>query len=58
MSSWAAILIVAMLGLMTYSMRAVAIVALAQRTIPSAAERALRYVGPAVLAASPGGRRT
>ena len=51
MSVWAAIAIVLMLGLMTYSMRAVAIVALAHRTIPPMAERALRNVGPAVLAA-------
>ena len=51
MSVWAAIVIVAVLGLMTYSMRAVAIVALANRTIPPAAQRALRNVGPAVLAA-------
>lgn len=51
MSTWSAILIVAIVGLMTYSMRAVAIVALAHRTIPPAVERALRSVGPAVLAA-------
>ncbi len=51
MSPWAAIAIVAMLGLMTYSMRAVAIVALANRTIPPAVGRMLRYVGPSVLAA-------
>jgi branched-subunit amino acid transport protein len=51
MSVWSAALIVAMVGLITYSMRAVAIVALANRTIPPAAGRALRYVGPAVLAA-------
>ena len=51
MSTWAAVLIVAAVGVMTYSMRAVAIVALANRTIPPWAERGLRYVGPAVLAA-------
>lgn len=51
MSTWAAVLIVAAVGVMTYSMRAVAIVALANRTIPTWAERGLRYVGPAVLAA-------
>ena len=51
MSIWAAIAIVALVGVMTYSMRAVAIVALAHRTIPPVAERALRNVGPAVLAA-------
>lgn len=46
-----AMLIVAVVGLMTYSMRAVAIVALANRSIPPWAEVALRSVGPAVLAA-------
>ena len=51
MSVWSAVLIVAMVGLMTYGMRAVAIVALAKRAIPPWAERALRSVGPAVLAA-------
>ena len=51
MSVWSAVLIVAMVGLMTYAMRAVAIVALANRAIPPWAERALRSVGPAVLAA-------
>ena len=51
MSTWAAVLIVAAVVVMTYSMRAVAIVALANRTIPPWAERGLRYVGPAVLAA-------
>jgi branched-subunit amino acid transport protein len=48
---WASITIVAMVGLMTYSMRAVVIVAMANRTIPAPIERALRSVGPAVLAA-------
>ena len=36
---------------MTYGMRAVVIVAMADRTISPAVARALRYVGPAVLAA-------
>jgi branched-subunit amino acid transport protein len=51
MSAWSAIAIVLMVGAMTYGMRAVAIVALANRTIPTSVERALRSVGPAVLAA-------
>lgn len=51
MSTWSAVAIVAVIGLMTYSMRAVAIVTLADRAIPAWAERALRSVGPAVLAA-------
>lgn len=51
MSAWSAVLIVAVVGLMTYSMRAVVIVAMANRAIPSAIEIALRSVGPAVLAA-------
>ena len=51
MSTWSAVVIVAVVGAMTYSMRAVVIVALANRTIPPALERALRSVGPAVLAA-------
>lgn len=51
MSMWASITIVAMVGFMTYSMRAVVIVAMANRTIPAPIERALRSVGPAVLAA-------
>ncbi len=51
MSTWSAILIVAMVASMTYSMRAVVIVALANRTIPPWAGRWLRSVGPAVLAA-------
>lgn len=46
-----AILIVVVVGVMTYSMRAVAIVALADRTLPSWAVVVLRSVGPAVLAA-------
>ncbi len=51
MSTWSAVAIVAVVGLMTYSMRAVAIVSLADREVPAWAERALRSVGPAVLAA-------
>lgn len=51
MSTWSAVLIVAVVGVMTYSMRAVVIVALANREIPAQVERALRSVGPAVLAA-------
>jgi len=50
-STWSAVAIVAVVGLMTYSMRAVAIVSLADREVPAWAERALRSVGPAVLAA-------
>jgi branched-subunit amino acid transport protein len=50
-SAWAALGIVAIVAVMTYAMRAVAIVALAEREIPTAAERVLRNVGPAVLAA-------
>jgi len=48
---WSSILIVAVVGLMTYSMRAVVIVAMANRTIVPSVARALRSVGPAVLAA-------
>jgi len=51
MSAWSAVVIVAIVGVMTYSMRAVVIVAMANRAIPPAVERALRSVGPAVLAA-------
>lgn len=51
MSAWSSFAIVLMVAAMTYAMRAVAIVALADRTIPVAVERALRNVGPAVLAA-------
>jgi branched-subunit amino acid transport protein len=50
-SVWAALAITVMVGLMTYGMRAVVIVALADRPIPAPVERALRNVGPAVLAA-------
>ena len=51
MSAWTALLITVIVGVATYAMRAVAIVGLAGRTIPPAVERALRNVGPAVLAA-------
>ena len=51
MSAWAALAIVVIVGVMTYAMRAVVIVALAGRTVPLRVERALRQVGPAVLAA-------
>ena len=51
MSTWNALLIVVMVGAITYAMRACVIVALAGRTIPVPVERALRNVGPAVLAA-------
>lgn len=43
--------IVALVALMTYSMRASVIVALAGREVPVSIARALRQVGPAVLAA-------
>lgn len=43
--------IVLMVGAITYAMRACVIVALAGRSIPLPIERALRNVGPAVLAA-------
>lgn len=51
MNAWVALAIVAMVGVMTYVMRGVVIVAIAERTMPATVERALRYVGPAVLAA-------
>lgn len=51
MSAWSALAMVVVVGAITYSMRAVVIVALANRTIPPQVERALRNVGPAVLAA-------
>jgi len=50
-STPAALLTVLVVAVMTYSMRAVVIVALAERTIPVNLERILRYVGPAVLSA-------
>lgn len=51
MSAWSALAIVLIVGVMTYGMRTVVIVALADRVIPPSVERALRSVGPAVLAA-------
>ena len=51
MNPWVALSIVVAVGAMTYAMRAVVIVALADRQIPTPIERALRNVGPAVLAA-------
>lgn len=51
MSTSAAVVIVVVVGAITYSMRAAIVVALANRTIPAPLERALAYVGPAVLAA-------
>ena len=51
MSTWSAVMIVSIVAVMTYVMRAGVIVALADRPIPLPFERALRYVGPSVLAA-------
>lgn len=51
MSAWAGLTVVLIVGAITYAMRASVIVALAGRTIPVPVERALRNVGPAVLAA-------
>lgn len=51
MSAWTSISIVVAVAAITYAMRAWAIVALAGRTMPTPVERALRNVGPAVLAA-------
>ena len=51
MSTWGALAIVLGVGVMTYTMRAIAIVGLADREIPQVAQRALKNVGPAVLAA-------
>lgn len=51
MSAWASLGIVVLVGAITYVMRAGVIIALADRTIPVPVERALRSVGPAVLAA-------
>ena len=51
MSVWSSLAVVAVVAGMTYAMRASVIVALAGRTIPVPVERALRNVGPAVLAA-------
>jgi branched-subunit amino acid transport protein len=50
-SAWTALAITVAVGAMTYGMRAIVIVALADRPIPAPIERALRNVGPAVLAA-------
>lgn len=51
MSAWSAAAIVVLVAAITYSMRASVIVALAGREIPLPLARALRQVGPAVLAA-------
>ena len=51
MSTWSALAIVLTVAVMTYVMRAGVIVALADSPIPVPLERALRYVGPSVLAA-------
>jgi branched-subunit amino acid transport protein len=50
-SVWSSLAIVLGVAGITYVMRASVIVALAGRPIPTAAERLLRNVGPAVLAA-------
>jgi len=51
MSALAAVLAVLTVGVLTYSARAVPILFLADRTMPRPVERALRYVGPAVISA-------
>lgn len=51
MNAWSALAIVVLVGAITYAMRASVIVVLAGRTLPVPVERALRNVGPAVLAA-------
>lgn len=51
MSTTAALAAVVVVGLLTYAARAVPIVALADRKFPPEVERALKYVGPAVLSA-------
>lgn len=51
MNAFAAAAIVALVAVMTYAFRASVIVALAGREIPVPVARALRQVGPAVLAA-------
>ncbi|MDX2381749.1 MAG: AzlD domain-containing protein [Acidimicrobiia bacterium] len=51
MSTTAALAAVLVVGLLTYSARAVPILFLADRALPAPLERALRYVGPAVLSA-------
>lgn len=51
MSDVEAWLIVVAAAVVTYSSRAIGIFMLAERRVPLVIERALRYVGPAVLAA-------
>jgi branched-subunit amino acid transport protein len=51
MSSIAALAAVLAVGIITYSARALPILLLADRSLPAPVERALRYVGPAVLSA-------
>lgn len=51
MSVWSSLAIVVAVAGITYAMRACVIVGLAGRSIPVPIERALRNVGPAVLAA-------
>ena len=51
MTTRAALLVVAITAIGTYAMRGGLILLLADRTLPDPVERALRYVGPAVLAA-------
>ena len=46
-----ALLVFVLAGLGTYAARSAFILALGQRTLPDPIERALRFVGPAVLAA-------
>jgi branched-subunit amino acid transport protein len=50
-SAWRAVAVVLVVAVATYAMRAGVILALAGRSIPAPLERALRYVGPSVLAA-------
>ncbi len=51
MSTGAALLAVVAVGALTYAARGAPILFLAGRKLPLVVERALRYVGPAVLAA-------
>lgn len=51
MTAAAAVAAVLAVGVLTYSARAGLIVLLADRTMPDGLQRALRYVGPAVLSA-------
>lgn len=51
MNMWSALAATAAVGLITYVMRAGLILALADAALPQWLLRALRYVGPAVLAA-------